>query len=116
MVTKSMMRGILICGMRYAVCGMRYAVCGERCVRSRVASASSSADNWEAVNNNFDLNSTGKNNRSPRSLGYALTQLGGDNCVCLGTWGASADFRTNLNMKGAMPRIKLNFQFGFSCL
>ena len=26
MVTKSMMRGILICGMRYAVCGMRGAL------------------------------------------------------------------------------------------
>nr|MBQ6740700.1 hypothetical protein [Synergistaceae bacterium] len=30
MVTKSMMRGNLLCGMRYAVCGMRYAVCGMR--------------------------------------------------------------------------------------
>ena len=89
-----------------------------RRVGSFISSLGSAAQDsgHDAYTHNFDLNSTGINNKSPRSLGYALTQLGGDNCVCLGTWGASADFRTNLNMKGAMPRIKLNFQFGFSCL
>ena len=99
--------------MRYAVCGMRYAGSIAPVTRRAV---SSSANNWDAVNNNFDLNSTGINNNSPRSLGCVLTQLGGDNCVCLGTWGASAGSRTNLNMKGAMPRIKFIFQFNFFCL
>ena len=100
------MRGICVCGMRGAL----------RPFTSRVVSVLSSANNWEAANNNFDLNSTGINNKSPRSLCCTLTQLGGDNCVCLGTWEASADFRTNLNIKGAMPRIKFIFQFSFSCL
>ena len=101
-----------VCGMRYAVCGMRYAVCGEHCALSRVASVRSSAQNWDASSNtyNFDLNSTGTNNRRPRSLGYALTQLGGDFRVC--TKPGSAELHAlagdglglalmNLNMKGA---------------